>query len=99
MGQSGAHWGGRGDHSFTSGGLGKRCLCSAWGASWRAGLINRRHEVQSESVTAMRNGEIIAVYRHEMEAALNWHGDDTVDVVANETWHVGVHPHFNSRLQ
>lgn len=44
----------------------------------------------------MRNGEIIAVYRHEMEAALNWHGDDTVDVVANETWHVGVHPHFNS---
>ena len=38
----------------------------------------------------LRDGQIVGVYRSQMEGCVAWEGDFSVDVVENEQWHIGI---------
>jgi len=38
----------------------------------------------------LRDGQVLAVYRSQMEGCVAWEGDLSVDVVENEQWHIGI---------
>jgi hypothetical protein len=55
--------------------------------------------VPSGAGVAMRDGQIIGVYRQQIEGVVVWQYDPSVDVIANEFWHSGVYVHQESRLR